>query len=76
MLASVLPIGGIDADKQTHHINTWLWDWCNQQNFGFINHGKVYATLGLLAPDGMHLSQRGVRIFAQEFAELIDRALN
>ena len=68
--------GGIDADKQTCHINTWLWNWFNQQNFGFVDHGKVYATPGLLAPDGMCLSQRGKRIFAHELAGLIDKALN
>lgn len=67
---SVLPTVGIDADKQTRHINTWLWDWCNRQNFGFVNHGKAYATMGLLVPDGMRLSQRGKRIFAQELAGL------
>uniref|UniRef100_A0A8B9DT06 Uncharacterized protein n=1 Tax=Anser cygnoides TaxID=8845 RepID=A0A8B9DT06_ANSCY len=38
VFASVLPIGGIDTDKQTHHINTWLRDWCNQQNFRFFDH--------------------------------------
>ena len=76
VFASVLPIGGIEADKQTRHINTWLRDWCNRQNFGFFDHGKIYTTPGLLAPDGMCLSQRGVRIFAQELAGLLDRALN
>ena len=76
MFASVLLIGGISVDKHTRHINSWLWDQCNWQNFVFVDHGKVYATLGLLAPDGMRPSQRGRRIFAQELAGLIDRALN
>ena len=31
---------------------------------------------GLLASDGIHLSQKGKRVFAQELAGLIDRALN
>lgn len=76
VFASALPIGGIDVDKQTHHINMWLRDWCNWHTFGFVDHGKVYVTLGLLAPDEMHLSQKGKRIFAQELAGLIGRALN
>jgi len=36
----------------------------------------AFLTTGLLAPDGIHLSQRGKRVFAQELAGLIDRALN
>ena len=76
MFASVVPIGGIYADKRAHHISTWLADWCNQQNVGFFDHGKVYVTPGLLSPDGMCLPERGVRILAQELAGLIVRALN
>ncbi|XP_068521222.1 uncharacterized protein [Anas acuta] len=74
--ASVLPIGGIEAERCAVHINLWLRDWCDRQNFGFFDHGKVYATPGLMAPDGKGLSRRGVRIFGQELAGLIDRALN
>ncbi|XP_066848127.1 uncharacterized protein [Anser cygnoides] len=59
VFASVLPIGGIAADKRSHHINMWLRDWCDRQNFRFFDHGKVYVTPGLLSPDGMRLSQRG-----------------
>ena len=44
--------------------------------FGFVDHRKIYAMLGLLAPDGIRLSQRGKRIFAQDLAGLIDKALN
>lgn len=76
VFASVLPIGGIEAERCAVHINSWLRDWCDRQNFGFFDHGKVYATPGLMAPDGMGLSRRGVRIFGQELAGLIDRALN
>ena len=76
VFASVLPIGGIEAERRAVHINSWLRDWCDRQNFGFFDHGKVYATPGLMAPDGTRLSRRGVRIFGQELAGLIDRALN
>jgi len=36
----------------------------------------AYSAPGLLASDGLHLSQRGKRVFTQELAGLIDRALN
>lgn len=38
--------------------------------------GLVYTTSGLLVIDGIHLSQRGKRIFTQELTGLIKRALN
>ena len=41
-----------------------------------FDHRKVYVTPVPLAPDGMRLSRRGVRILAQELPGLIDRALN
>lgn len=70
MFASVLPVGGINFNKQIHHINTWLWDWCNRQNFGFVDYGKVYTTPCLLAP----LSE-GEKDFCSEVGRA-DRALN
>jgi len=36
----------------------------------------AYTAPGLLASDGVHLSQRGKRVFAQELGEFIGRALN
>jgi len=45
-------------------------------NFGFFDHGTTYTAPSLLAPNGDQLSQRGKRIFAQELAGLIHRALN
>jgi len=36
----------------------------------------AYMATGLLASDGIHLSQRGKQVFAQELAGLTDRALN
>jgi len=36
----------------------------------------VYTTPGLLAPNGMHLSQRRKGVFVQELPGLISRTLN
>jgi len=41
-----------------------------------IDHRMVYMTPALLATDRVHPSQRRKRIFVQEFAGLIARALN
>ena len=78
MFSSVLPVAGNDEgrNRKSQQINTWLQACCHQQNFGFFDHGSVYTTPGLLATDGVHLSQRGKRIFAQELAGLIEKALN
>ncbi|KAK4826157.1 hypothetical protein QYF61_005730 [Mycteria americana] len=63
--------------KQTDQsINTWLRGWCHCHNSGFFNNGMVYRAPGLLASNGIHLSQSGERVFAHELAGLIDRALN
>jgi len=42
----------------------------------FFDSGVAYMAPGLLASNVSHLSQRGKRIFAQELAGLIGRALN
>jgi len=65
-----------ESGRRTHLINSWLRDWCRQWNFGFCDHGEVYMAPGLLATDGVQLSQRGKRILAHELAGLIERALN
>ena len=36
----------------------------------------MYTALGLMATDGVQLSQRGTRILDHELAGLIERALN
>jgi len=41
-----------------------------------FDNGLAYTAPGLLTLDGIHLSQRGKRIFAQELAGLIGRVLN
>jgi len=43
---------------------------------GFFDREFVYMTPGLLTTDGVHLSQRGKRIFAQHSAGLLEGALN
>ena len=40
--------------------------------FGFFSNGVAYMAPGLLVSDGIHLSQRGKRIFAHKLARLID----
>jgi len=51
-------------------------DWCHWSNFGFFDHREVYTAPGLLATDGVQLSQRGKRILGHELVGLIERALN
>ncbi|GAB0199664.1 cAMP-dependent protein kinase inhibitor alpha [Grus japonensis] len=63
-------------NRRTRSINAWLHGWCQCHNFGFFDNGAAYTAPGLMNPDGIHLSQRGKTIFAQELAGLIDRALN
>ena len=41
----------------------------------FFDDWMAYTAPGLLASDGIRLSQRGKRVFAQELAGLIGRAL-
>jgi len=64
-----------ERDRKSHLINRWLRDWCHWWNFGFFDHGEVYMAQGLLATDGVQLSQRGTRILAHKLAGLIERAL-
>jgi len=72
------PIAGEDEgrNRRSQQVNTWLQAWCHRQNLEFFDHGSVYMAPGLLATEGVHLSQKGTRILAQESAGLIDRALN
>ena len=78
IFSSILPVAGsnIGRNRWTQSINTWLRGWCHLQNFGFFDNRMAYTAPGLLALDGIHLSQRGKRVFAHELAGLIDRALN
>ncbi|GAB0179489.1 hypothetical protein GRJ2_000414200 [Grus japonensis] len=78
IFSSLLPVKGSNVgwNRQTQSINAWLRGWCQRHNFGFFDNGVAYTAPGLMNPDGIHLSQRGKRIFAQELAGLINRALN
>ncbi|GAB0208855.1 hypothetical protein GRJ2_003351200 [Grus japonensis] len=78
IFSSLLPVEGsnIGRNRRTQSINAWLCGWCQCHNFGFFDNGTAYTAPGLMNPDGIHPSQRGKRIFAQELARLIDRALN
>ncbi|GAB0208393.1 hypothetical protein GRJ2_003305000 [Grus japonensis] len=78
IFSSLLPVKGSNVgwNRWTQSINAWLRGWCQCHNFGFFDNGVAYMAPGLMNPDGIHLSQRGKRIFAQELAGLIDRALN
>jgi len=78
VFSSILPIAGEDKgrNRKSQQINTWLQAWCHRQNLRFFDHGSVYMAPGLLATDGLHLSQKGKRILAQELAGFINRALN
>jgi len=78
MFSSVPSVAGKDTERnrKTRLINRWLIGWCHRRNFGFFDHGEVYTAPGLLATDGVQLSQRGKRILTHELAGLIERALN
>jgi len=78
VFSSTPPVAEEDEgrNRKSEQINTWLQAWCHKQNLGFFDHGSVYMASGLLATHGVHLSQKGKRILAQELAGLIDRALN
>ncbi|KAK4807083.1 hypothetical protein QYF61_018424 [Mycteria americana] len=67
--------GDFGTNRRAQDINTWLQDRCLHQNFGFLNHGKVFETQGMLGPDGIHLSRWGKCVFGCKLAELIERAL-
>ncbi|GAB0192579.1 hypothetical protein GRJ2_001723200 [Grus japonensis] len=73
-----VPVEGsnVGRNRRTQSINTWLCGWCQRHNFEFFDNGTAYTAPGLMNSDRIHLSQRGKRIFAQELARLIDRALN
>ena len=71
VLSSIPSVAGrkIKRNRITHMINMWLRGWCHRWNFRFFGQGQVYTALGLLATDGVQLSQRG--ILAHELAGLI-----
>lgn len=44
--------------------------------FGFYNHALSFEKLDLLGADGIHLTKRGKRVFANKLDRLIRKALN
>ena len=41
-----------------------------------VDHGSTFEKPGLLGADGVHLTKRGKRVFANKLARLTRRALN
>jgi len=78
IFSSLHPIVGsvTGRNRQAQSSNTWLYGWCHHHSFGFFDRGMPYMAPGLLAPKWSHLSQRGKRVFDQELAGVIGRALN
>jgi len=66
MFSSIPSVAGknTESDRKIHLINRWLRGWCLWWDFGFFDHGQVYMASGLLATDGVQLSQRRERILA------------
>lgn len=76
--SSTLPVEGnnIRRNRWAESINTWLHGWCHCQHFGGFDNAMAYAAPGMLASGGIHPSQQGRRVFAQEVAGLTGRALH
>ncbi|PKU34425.1 toll-interacting protein [Limosa lapponica baueri] len=51
VFSSIPPVAGIDEgiNRKSQQMNSWLRDWCNQQDFGFFDHGLICRTPGMLA---------------------------
>ncbi|KGL90143.1 hypothetical protein N301_00086, partial [Charadrius vociferus] len=75
---SIPPVEGVDEgiNRRSQQINSWLRDWCIQQNFVFFGHGLIYRKPGMQGTGGDSLTQRGRKILGQELAGFIYRALN
>jgi len=78
VFSSIPSVAGKSTERgrKTHLINRWLRDWCHRLNFGFFDRREVYTAPGMLATDGVQLSQRGKRILGHQLAGLIERPLN
>jgi len=75
---SLLPVVNSDTgrSRKSLSINIWLHGWCHHHCFVFFGNWMAYTVPGLLASEGIHLSQREKSIFAYKLARLIGRALN
>ena len=68
IFSSLLPVAGSDVgrNRRTQSIKTWLCGWCHHHSFGVFDNGLAYTAPGFRNSDGIPLSQRGKRLFAQE----------
>jgi len=78
IFSSLLTVVGSDIarNRWTQSINTRLHSSCHHHNFEVFDNGMAYMAPGLLGSNGIHCSQRGKRVFAQELVGLVDRILN
>ncbi|KAJ7332605.1 hypothetical protein JRQ81_014785, partial [Phrynocephalus forsythii] len=51
-------------------VNNWLRRWCQQEQFGFLDHVLLFHSDGLLDEDGVHLTTAGRNIFAKRLENL------
>ena len=57
-------------------MNDWLGGWCPDRGFGYFDLGQAFEKLGMWAPDGLQLSERGRSVLGNKFCGLITRASN
>ncbi|KAF7245214.1 Piezo-type mechanosensitive ion channel component 2, partial [Varanus komodoensis] len=63
--SSILPVRGFGPgrDRRVSEVNDWPRVWCQNERFGFLNHGTQFLANGLLARDGLHLTRMAKRSF-------------
>jgi len=78
MFFSIPSVVGKSTERgmKTHLVNRWLRDWYHRWNFCFFAHREVYMAQGLLATDGVQLSQWRKRILGHELAGFIERPVS
>ncbi|XP_068784552.1 uncharacterized protein [Struthio camelus] len=78
VFSSILAVRGKDgrSSRPIFQVNNWLRHCCWQQGFGFCDHGTLFEDQQLMGRDGIHLTKRGRRVFANRSASLVRRALN
>lgn len=78
VVSSLLPVRGRGPGRRRRieQVNAWLRSWCHTRGFGFCDHGCTFEKPGLLGADGIRLTKRGKRVFANKLAGLTRRALN
>ena len=58
VISSLFPVVGHGPRREEKivEVNKWLREWCGRERFGFLDHGWWFQHGGLLARDGLHLS--------------------